>query len=275
MKVCFWGVRGSTPVPGRSTLRYGGNTACVSVTIGQRLLILDAGSGLRILGQSPLADPPMRADLLLSHLHVDHIMGYRFFRPLFADGTVLRIWSPHRSDGPDTETVLREAMMPPIMPDLASLVRAEITHRGFQPGDTLDLGDGIAVATAALEHPGGSSAYRIAWRGRVFVYATDTGHGDAAVAARLTALCQDADTLVYDAMLTEAEYPSRADWGHSTWEAGARLADAAGVRRLVLFHHAPERDDRAVAAQEAEAAAVRPGTVAAREGLILTVGRPR
>jgi phosphoribosyl 1,2-cyclic phosphodiesterase len=276
MKACFWGVRGSIATPGRDTVRFGGNTVCVSVTVGARCLILDAGTGLRRLGEM-LAESaqPLDLDLLLSHAHLDHIAGLPFFRPLFQSGTTLRVWAGQTESVEDPETRVRAVLTPPLMPDMASLIQARVSWRGVGPEATLDLGDGISVRTAALDHPGGSIAFRIEWRGRILVYATDTGHGDPEADAALRALCLGADVLIYDAMLLDEEFPGRTDWGHSTWRAGIRLADDASVRRLVLFHHAPWRHDRALAALVAEAAAVRPGTIAAREGLQLTIRRGR
>ena len=274
MKARFWGVRGSSPTPGRSTLRYGGNTACVEILLGTRRLILDAGSGLRGLGERlARGTEPVSADLLLSHTHSDHICGLPFFAPLFSPGNALRVWSGHPEGAGRTEAAVRATMTPPLMPDMASLIRATLAWHDFRPGATLDLGGDATARTAMLNHPGGCVGYRIAWAGRTLVYATDHGHGDPAADAALRDLCLDADVLIYDAMLTDAEFPTRADWGHSTWRAGVWLADACGVGQLVLFHHAPFRDDRAVAALTAEAAALRPGTIAAREGMTLRLGR--
>ena len=274
MKVRFWGVRGSLPTPGRTTIRFGGNTACVEVMVGERRLILDAGSGLAELSAAMGgADGPVDTDLLLSHLHYDHICGLGFFGPLFQAGNEIRIWSGRPGHGTPVQDVLRTSLSAPLMPDLLPVMHARIDYRDFEAGSVLDLGGGVTVRTAMLRHPGGCIGYRIEWSGRAMVYATDTSHGDPAVDAALRGLCQGAGLLIYDAMLTDAEFPSRVGWGHSTWREGVRLADACGVRQLALFHHAPFRDDKAVAALAAEAASARPGTVAAREGLRLTVRR--
>ena len=162
-------------------------------------------------------------------------------------------------------------MTPPLMPDMAALIRAQVEYHEFEVGSALDLGAGATVRTAMLRHPGGCVGYRIEWSGHAMVYATDTAHGDPATDAALRTLCQGAGVLIYDAMFTDDEYPDRVAWGHSTWREGVRLADSCGVQQLVLFHHAPFRDDKALAALVAEAASVRPGTIAAREGLELTV----
>jgi phosphoribosyl 1,2-cyclic phosphodiesterase len=272
MKVHFWGVRGSLPTPGRSTVRYGGNTSCVEVRINSRRLILDAGSGLAVMSAVTSKDhAPVSTDLLLSHTHFDHICGLPFYAPLFRPENEIRIWSGRLPGGTPGEVALRASMTPPLMPDMVSLIKAKVQYRDFEAGSVLDLGDHVTVRTATLRHPGGSVAYRIEWGGQVLVYATDTSHGDPEVDDALRRLCQGAGLLIYDAMLTDAEFASRTGWGHSTWREGVRLADECGVSRLVLFHHAPYRDDNAVAAIAAEAAAIRPGTIAAREGLELTV----
>jgi phosphoribosyl 1,2-cyclic phosphodiesterase len=274
MKVRFWGVRGSLPTPGRRTVRYGGNTACVEVRLGERRVLLDAGSGLAEFVSATAAEPgPVDIDLLLSHTHYDHICGLPFYAPLFKPKNVIRIWSGRVSPGESAEVAVRTSMAPPLMPDMASLVRAQVKYHEFDAGSEVDLGGGVRVQTVMLRHPGGCVGYRIEWSGRAMVYATDTSHGDPANDEALRALCQGAGLLIYDAMLTDEEFPSRVAWGHSTWQEGVRLADTCGVGRLVLFHHAPFRDDKALAALVADAASLRPGTIAAREGLELTVRR--
>jgi phosphoribosyl 1,2-cyclic phosphodiesterase len=272
MKVRFWGVRGSLPTPGRKTVRYGGNTSCVEVRLGERRVLLDAGSGLVELVAATAAEPgPVNTDLLLSHTHYDHICGLPFYAPLFQPKNEVRIWSGRLNHDTSAAAALQSSMTPPLMPDMASLIRAQVDYHEFEVGSALDLGGGVMVRTAMLRHPGGCVGYRIEWSGRAMVYATDTAHGDPATDAALRALCQGAGLLIYDAMFTDDEYPSRVAWGHSTWRQGVRLANTCGVQQLVLFHHAPFRDDKALAALVAEAASVRPGTIAAREGLELTV----
>jgi phosphoribosyl 1,2-cyclic phosphodiesterase len=236
--------------------------------------MLDAGSGLVEFVVATAAEPgPVNTDLLLSHTHYDHICGLPFYAPLFQPRNEVRIWSGRLNEDISAEVALRSSMTPPLMPDMASLIRAQVEYHEFAVGSALDLGGGVTVRTAMLRHPGGCVGYRIEWSGRAMVYATDTAHGDPTTDAALRELCQGAGLLIYDAMLTEAEFPSRIAWGHSTWRAGVRLADSCGVQQLVLFHHAPSRDDKALAALVAEAASVRPGTIAAREGLELTVRR--
>jgi phosphoribosyl 1,2-cyclic phosphodiesterase len=272
MKVRFWGVRGSLPTPGRRTVRYGGNTACVEVRLDERRLILDAGSGLVEFVAATANEPgPVITDLLLSHMHYDHICGLPFYAPLFQPKNEIRIWSGRLTHGIPAQDAMRSVMTPPLNPEMSRLIQAQVDYRDFAVGSELDLGHGVTVRTAMLQHPGGCVAYRIEWSGRAMVYATDTAYGDPATDLALRALCQDAGLLIYDAMFTDDEFASRRAWGHSTWREGVRLAEQCGVRQLVLFHHAPFRDDKALAALVDEAASARPGTIAAREGLELTV----
>lgn len=271
MTVRFWGVRGSIAVPGDETARVGGNTSCVEVRAGEARFVLDAGTGLRRLGDAWLGSgEPIEATLLLSHLHWDHIQGLPFFTPIFVPGTRLTVVGATPSDRSLREELARQ-MHAPNFPVEWHELRSHIAYREIRPGQTLQL-DGVRIRTARLNHPGGVTGYRIEHAGRAVVYATDTEHY-ACVDPALVALAQDADVLVYDCMYTEEEYrgavgPSRVGWGHSTWQAGLAAATAAGVGHFVLFHHDPRRNDDAVDRLESEArAAFRGGAVtAAREG---------
>ncbi|MBV9748552.1 MAG: MBL fold metallo-hydrolase [Acetobacteraceae bacterium] len=268
----FWGARGGLPAPGPDTLRYGGNTACVEVRCNGHLLILDAGSGLRCLGDALVQEEQetVAAEVLCSHTHLDHICGLPFFAPLYQTGTRLRIWGG-KAGAPETlEAVLGATLSGPLMPDLLPRVHAQIDFLEFRPGDILAPWPGLRVSTAPLHHPGSAVGYRLEWGGKIVAYLTDTEHDPAAQDADVLRLAKDADILIYDATYTDEEFPRYKGWGHSTWQEAVRLADAAGAKRLVLFHHAPSRTDADLDRIEAEAAARRPGTLAAREGMQLS-----
>jgi phosphoribosyl 1,2-cyclic phosphodiesterase len=272
MRLRFWGVRGSLAAPGAATLRYGGNTPCLELRCGPHLLVLDAGTGLLELGRALLCSGrAVTADVLLSHTHLDHIIGLPFFGPIFEPGCRLRFWGGHL-DGPGAlEAALDRSWSAPLMPDMRRFFRAELRFEDFRAGAVLEPQPGLRVVTAALNHPGGCTGYRIEWGGRALAYATDTEHRIGELDPEVLRLARGANLLVYDASYSDAEFAPHAGWGHSTWEQGIRLADAAGTGRLVLFHHEPRRDDAALAAIEAAAAAQRPGTLAAREGLELVL----
>ncbi|MBI5086300.1 MAG: MBL fold metallo-hydrolase [Acidobacteria bacterium] len=270
MSLKFWGVRGGTPTPDVSKLAYGGHTPCVEVRLGGQLkLILDAGSGLRSLGaamEAERGDSPAEAHLFLSHFHWDHIQGLPFFAPLYSPDWRLTIHSGRPV--PEVQAALATQMSHPYFP-AAATVRAQLEHR--QAGRTGAKIDDLSVLAFALNHPGGSTGYRIDSPYGSIVFATDHEHGDPAGDSRLRLHVQDADILIYDSQYTPAEYEFKKGWGHSTWLEGARLAASAGVKQLILFHHDPERDDDGVSRLEEAAMSVFPNTIAAREGVLTVI----
>ena len=275
VRLRFWGARGSFPAPGPETVRYGGNTACVEVRCGGRLLILDAGSGLRGLGDALMRergeDRDIEAELLCSHIHLDHVCGLPFFAPLYDPRTKLRFWFGHLPPRRTLKAALGTVLSNPFMPDLLPRIRATVRYARFQPGDVLSPWPGLEVVTALLRHPGGSVGYRLQWAGKAVAYVTDTEHDPAAPDAAVLRLAKDADILIYDATYTDDELAEHVGWGHSTWQEGVRVAEAAGAKRLVLFHHAPSRTDSDLDRIAADAAARRPGTIVAREGMELSL----
>lgn len=272
MRLRFWGVRGSVPTPGAATTRYGGNTICVELRCGPHLVILDAGTGLRELGEAlATITEPVDADVLLSHTHLDHICGLPFFKPMYDPGAKLRFWAGHLSPPASIAEALRLSWSAPLMPDMDAEFRATRTFHDFMPGDALSLRPGLRFTTVRLRHPGGAVGYRIEWAGASVCYITDTEHPADGPDETLVRFASGTDVMIYDATYTETEYRSRIGRGHSTWEAGIALADAATARRLVLFHHNPSHDDAAMHAIARTAARRRRGTLTAREGMRIDV----
>jgi len=264
----FWGVRGSIACPGPGTVRYGGNTSCLEVRCGPHLLILDAGTGLRGLDQA-LGTGPVEADLLMTHTHLDHICGWPYFTALTRPETRLVAWSGHLKPPHTLESVLDRFLRDPVTPVRRDNVVAGIAWRSFTVGTTLEPRPGITVRTAPLNHPNGATGYRIEWQGRSICYVTDTEHVPGEPDPNVLALIEDADIVVYDATYTDEEFPKFVTWGHSTWQEGARLCEAAGAKTFVVFHHDPGHDDDAMDAIAAELERARPGSVVAREGMVL------
>ncbi len=269
----FWGVRGSLPTPGPATLRYGGNTLCVELRCGPHLLILDAGSGLRELGGALAASGvPVDADILLSHTHLDHICGLPFFPAMYDPHARIRFWGGHLTPPDGIATALHRSWQAPLMPNVDAVFYAQTEFRDFAAGDDLLLHPALQVRTTALNHPGNAIGYRIEWDGASVCYITDTEHPPDGLDRNLLRFVAGADVMIYDASYTDAEYQSRIGWGHSTWRAGASLADAAGVGRLVLFHHDPDHADDTMDAIAAAVADRRPGSLVAREGMRMAIG---
>lgn len=285
----FWGTRGSIASPGPETVRHGGNTSCVEVRGADgRLAILDAGTGIRGLGHALLAgagSAPLDGDVYLTHAHWDHIQGLPFFAPLYEARHRFRIRSSPAL-ARRVERAVREQMSPEVFPIPFEQVRADITFGGVDDGATPAAGT-LAVTAHPARHPGGALGYRVAARnpdGPALVYLPDNElDPDAAYDApadwrsRLVSFVRGAALLVHDAMYTSEEAATRRGWGHSSVEQAVQLALDAGVPRLALFHHRPERSDDELDALVDRCrthAAAHGGTLdvlAASEGLALTL----
>ena len=270
-EVRFRGVRGSIACPGPGTVGYGGNTACVELRCGERLVVIDAGTGLRGLGADLAGRGRLEADLLLSHTHLDHVVGLPFFAPLFDARNRFAVRAGHLAERGGVRPVLERMLSPELFPVALYGFAAELSCIDFRAGESFALGDGIHVRTAPLDHPGGATGYRVEFGGRAVCYVSDTGHEPGRPNRDILGLIEGADIVIYDAMFTEEEFARHPDWGHSTWNEGARLCEAAGADRLLLFHHDPRRDDKAMDRLAAEAAERRPGTQVAREGMALSL----
>jgi phosphoribosyl 1,2-cyclic phosphodiesterase len=262
----FWGVRGSVAAAGERTAGVGGNTSCVEVAHDGHTVIFDAGTGLRALGADLLRRArPVEAHVFVSHFHWDHIQGFPFFAPAYVPGSRLAIYGVE-----DVRAAFERQMKPPHFPVGLDAMRATLAFATIGPGHEVNLGH-ARVRAGAARHPNGCLAFRFVADGRSVVYATDTEHDPTTgeLDPRLLELARGTDVLIYDAQYTEEEYASRHGWGHSTAAEGARLARAAGVGQLVLFHHDPSHDDEAIERIEREARALFPCTTAAREGLVM------
>lgn len=274
MRVTFHGVRGSIATSGVEFARFGGNTTCVEVAFAGQKIILDAGTGLRGLGQKMIAESrvlgkPISATFFFSHLHWDHIQGFPFFMPAFLPDTHLELFGPRDEDGTSLEKVLEKQMAPPNFPVPLGAMASTKKFHTIAGGDGHEVGP-FTVTTRALCHPQGSLGYRIEAGGRVFCFATDTEHpSDGGIDEALITLARGADLLAYDAQYTDQEYATKKGWGHSTYTAAARAAKAAGVKKLLLTHHDPTHGDEVIEAIEREARVLFPEAACAREGSVI------
>jgi phosphoribosyl 1,2-cyclic phosphodiesterase len=277
----FWGVRGSIPTPGPNTVQFGGNTSCVEVRANKAILIFDGGTGLRLLGKKLLKEMPITAHMFFSHVHWDHIQGFPFFEPAFVAGNVFHLYGGNNVSRTLEETLAGQ-MDHPNFPVHLTAMGAKMVFRDLPEGEAVEIDDGTGgtarVTTASGNHPQGVFAFRLEHEGKAVVYATDTEHYEGRIDEKLVQLARGAEVLVYDAQYTPEEYAGTAGtggpkkgWGHSTFEEGAKIARAAGARRLVLFHHDPIQGDAAVREKEKRARAVFPEALAAHEGLTIDV----
>ena len=270
-QVKFWGVRGSIACPGANHVRYGGNTSCIGMDVGDHRIILDAGTGLRNAGQSFLAGDQRELYLLLTHTHWDHINGFPFFIPAYNPQWTIHIKAGHLKNKGGIQAILSAQMDNPMFPVPLDAMQAKISYEDFQAGESLDLYDDITVRTCLLRHPNDATAYRIDWRGHAAVYVTDTEHLPGKPDRRILDLIEGADLVIYDSTYTEKEFPAKVGWGHSTWNEGMHLCQAAGVKRMAIFHHDPDHDDAFMDKLEAEAEAAWDGLFIASEGMAVEI----
>lgn len=270
--VRFWGVRGSIACPGSPTVRYGGNTSCIEMLVGGQRLIFDGGTGLRELGVELLAQMPLEANMFFTHSHWDHIQGFPFFTPAFVKGNRFNIYGAIAPNGSTIEQRLNDQMLHPNFPVPLQVMGADLKFCDIGVGEVIRIGD-ITVENALLNHPGEAVGYRVTWQNRVATYITDTEHFPSRLDDNVVRLAQDADVLIYDSTYTDAEYNdpkfSKVGWGHSTWQEAVKVAQAANVKTLVIFHHDPSHDDDFMDQVALDAAAAFPGSVVAREGMVL------
>ena len=293
-RVRFWGVRGSYPTTGPSTSEIGGDTSCVEISVAGRRLIFDAGTGIISLGKNICRRAASRPTsyVFLSHTHIDHLMGLYFFEPLLTAGARSCIYGPGRTNGALQQT-LRQLTQSNLFPVTFDVLKGNIEVHSLGGGETLEFaapGERLAVrrSSPSRNHANGAASivthkspahprdgvmlYRIKYRGKTLVYATDVEQ-QAGGYADIIEFAQGADMLIHDAQYLHGEYYSRtkskAGWGHSTIEMAAEVAVKAQVKQLVLFHHEPQHDDAAMRRIARFSKTLFPNAIVAYQGLEL------
>ena len=299
MKLKFWGVRGSIPTPGRSTVRYGGNTPCLELRLDDdELIIFDAGSGIRDFGDDLMNNgASLNAHLLITHPHWDHIQGFPFFKPAFISGNELTIIGTERPEKSLSE-IISEQMDRIYFPVQLHALKAKIHFQPIREEGELKL-RGCSVKTMYVNHPGFTVGYRLQYKGKTFVYISDNEPYDRRVAGNLSNFeaivkdkyesqagdpnqrvfdfCRGADLLVHDATYTPEEYIDRVGWGHSHYLFALRVAAEADVKHLCLFHHEPTHSDEKVddilrkCKKEVKTRGYKFECEAAAEGMVITI----
>jgi len=250
MKVKFWGTRGSIPVPGRNTIQFGGNTTCLELTLESgRMIVIDAGTGIRRLGDKLLAGAKkLDFHILITHIHWDHVMGFPFFMPIYDPGNKITIHG-YPSCMKGLRLPFDNKMGDGFFPVRFDNLKAKISHDNRLQHGPLTL-DGVKIDRCPLQHPQGGFGYRFTEGKKTLTFITDNELTTESWANRhpehYEAFCRGSDVLIHDAQYTPEERNERRGWGHSDYEATLDLAIKAGVGRLILFHHAPSRKDREV-----------------------------
>jgi phosphoribosyl 1,2-cyclic phosphodiesterase len=277
MRLKIWGCRGSMPTPGAETIRYGGNTSCIEIATDESVLVLDAGSGIRRLGVDLLERGVDRIHLLLTHLHLDHFEGLRFFAPLWDTRVKLDIWGPRSPVFTLHERIAR-SFSPPLFPLELQAAPADVTYHDV-PHERWTIGE-TTVEAALVVHRGPTVGYRLENARGSVAYLPDH---EPALAGEIegrplewlsgAGIAAGADVLVHDAHFSEEEYDERIGWGHSSIADTVAYGRAVGAQRLVLFHHAPEHSDAELERLEARARSLAdnggPSAALAREGMVV------
>lgn len=278
MRLRIWGCRGSVPTPGPETLQSGGNTSCVEVSLDNgSILVLDAGTGIRELGLELSKRGAQRIHLLLTHLHLDHLEGLRFFAPLFDERVTLDIWGP-RSPVLTLKERIRRSFSPPLFPIDLQELPAQVTFQDI-PKVPWRI-EGALLTASLVVHPGPTVGFRVEADGSSVAYLPDH---EPALAGAFTdrptdwisggSIAEGVDLLLHDSQYFEDEYDERIGWGHTSVEGAVAFASAVGARRLVLFHHDPGHSDATLEQLEARARSLAPQGEApptvAREGMVL------
>ncbi len=269
MKVRFWGVRGSIPTPWKEAMDVGGNTSCVQVIPStDTLIILDAGTGIRLLGNEMVRNKRaqnLTGHVFLSHTHWDHIQGFPFFSPAFIANNHFKVYGASKAEE-RLEDVLKGQMNYQYFPVQLDQMGARIDFIELQE-ETIELEPGLMISSCAFNHPGGVYGFRIEHEGHSVVYATDMEYTLESLDPRLVEFAKGCDIFIYDSQYTPDELQSKTGWGHSTHTAAAEIAAMAGVKRLMLYHHDPLHSDQMLVQMESEAQAIFPESYLARESL--------
>ena len=272
MQIRFWGVRGSTPAPQPENMRYGGNTSCVEVRLGDQVYVFDCGTGFRVLGQAlrrEFQERPVSAHVFVSHFHWDHIQGLPFFGPLY-DNPQNHFKFHCSSRTRSLKQVFEEQMTSPFFPVGRNEMQARQDFYDLDEG-RIQLGE-VSLQAAWLNHPQGCMGFRLESRDGVVVYATDNEPGHEVFDKNVRQLAAGADVLIYDAQYLPEEYEARRrGWGHSHWREAINVVMESGAKELVLFHHDPDHDDACIDKVVKEARNYYPRVRAAAEGTTIEV----
>ena len=243
-EITFWGTRGTLPVSGAPFARTGGNTNCIEVTCGEPTIIIDSGTGIRELGSKLVSNcPDQKVHLFLTHAHYDHVEGIPFFAPFFMNDTKIDVSCGKLEGAEDTSTLIKNLMDRPYFPVGPEVFSANIEYNTLEENAVYNISDKIKVSTAPMNHPGGSTGYRIDFEGKSFACITDTEHVIGQHDENVLKLIDNIDAFSYDCSLLDKEMNDFKGYGHSTFEEGIRLAKLSNAKSMLASHHMPFRND--------------------------------
>ena len=245
MKIKCWGARGSVPVSGRNFLKYGGDTTCMEIrTENDEIVIIDAGTGIRELGNKLSSEKRNQISIIFTHAHMDHLWGLPFFKPLYKKGTYINIYGCAFAQK-STREILQKSMAPPFFPVSFEDIKAEILYLG-ECKKSFSI-HSLEIIPITISHPNGGLGFKIIENGKSFVFLTDNElnyrHPGGHRFSYYVNFSRDADLLIHDAEFTEEEYKATKRWGHSVFKEALRLAIEADVKQFGMFHHNQDRKD--------------------------------
>ncbi|MBP0031076.1 MBL fold metallo-hydrolase [Roseofilum sp. Guam] len=273
LTIKFWGVRGDIPTPGEQTVRYGGNTSCVTLETPQHFLIFDAGTGVRVLGKYLLSRMPVEAHLFLSHCQWDRIQGFPFFVPAFIPINRFYVYGSSAVNGDSMKDRLKEQMLPPNFPVPIEIMGSDLKFCDVDPGQVLKL-EAMEIHTCCLNPINQTLGYRIHYQNQIVVYATDIEADTNELHPELIQLAREADVLIYDThtwMMDEQGAKGNSQPKDWNWKSGIEVAKKAKVKQLVMFHHDPGYTDDSLDGIERQIQAVFPQGKLAREGMEIVI----
>ena len=270
MEIKFWGVRGSIPTPGDSFVKFGGNTSCVELHVNDQIIIFDMGSGLMNLGNQLLKKNIKKFDILVSHFHYDHTCGLPFFSPAYNKGCEFSIRAGIEKTRSKTLEVLKKQISSPSFPITVDKFLAKIKFYDFEIGKDFYINN-IKIKTTSLNHPDGAVGYRVENNEKSICYITDHEHDIKNKNKNLLDFLSDADVLIYDSTYDDNNFKSFIGWGHSTWQEATRLAKQCNIKKLFIFHHNPDNDDKKMEQIENICKKMDNNFIVAKEGMSINI----
>ncbi|MEM7070806.1 MAG: MBL fold metallo-hydrolase, partial [Pseudomonadota bacterium] len=268
--VKFWGVRGTCPRSELHFSKFGGSTSCVEATLGTDHFIFDAGSGLIALGEDILTRKKSHQyNFLISHFHIDHLMGWPFFVPAYRSDYCFDFYAAELGKA-TLKRALSNLMSPPYFPVGMKVMKSKLNFHSFTKGAVFNW-QNAQIKTHALNHPGGSTGYRLDANGISLCYITDHEHVVGQRNDALIDFIKNCDLLIYDSTYDDDEFHQFVGWGHSTWQEGLRIAKAGNVKKYAIFHHSPTRKDECLERIDAQAKKKMKGAFVARQNDVITL----
>mgnify|MGYP001380417363 CR=1 FL=1 len=267
-KITFWGVRGSFPTPDPDKIETGGHTSCVSIETENETLVMDMGTGIKNLGESIVNNPnsPSKINIILSHYHWDHIIGFPMFAPLFSDKYQINIYG--KKDDIQLKEIINYMLNPIFWPVSFDDFKATVNFRTIENNE-IKISDSMAIKSQIHHHPHGALSYKILSHNKTISYITDCEYLSGEPNDKLIQFSENSDLLIHDAHFTEEDLPNHKGWGHSSWKQATIMAQKSNSKQLALYHYSPNYNDTQISAIESDTKKVFSQTIAARQGLVI------